>query len=370
MTRTTTQTKSRHRAETPAEWLEELGGALRMPYERAEAIREELAEHLRERVRDLELEGLDEAAAASAAVRELGDAAAVARRFRNADKTPIRRRIMNLAVIGIAGAALVTSVVAISGESSPGESPRALVERAITGMQDEQAQTGALLHLQAAIVELDEAGPSGPAGAGGNGLKAGPAPVRGELPLLSMMFARRETSGPPIAVEGLQGKDTRLDDVLKWVGAQAGATPVVRWMQMEAVGIGADETVTIQTGPTDLATMMTVLNEARGVFGAMDEGMIEYRMKDGVIEFAPRTFFDQREATVVWYDIERLLNAGIELEEVTDLITRFVEPDHWEENGGDLAFMQVVGGKMFVKAPPRMQEGVKWFIEQLATPES
>lgn len=36
-----------------------------------------------------------------------------------------------------------------------------------------------------------------------------------------------------------------------------------------------------------------------------------------------------------------------------ELITSFVDPEQWADNGGDLAFMKFVGGKLFVKAPPR-----------------
>lgn len=388
MTRETTNAKSRQRAETPAEWLEELGGALRMPYERAEAIREELAEHLRERVRDLELGGMSEAAAASVAVRELGDAAAVARRFRNADKTPIRRRIMNLAVIGIAGAALVTSVVAMRGEDSVREdSPRLLLERAVTVMREDPKSEEAhrlieravkaadsseraselRLRIESAIAETDEAGielvlvPELV-----EAISQPRVPVLKDLPLVSMMFARQEGKTPKTA-EGVKLDEARLEDALKWLSAQAELTPVVRWRQLGEVGISADDRVSITlNGPADFSAVMASINESRGVLDAADSRAIDYRVRDGAIEFATRESFDRRESALVSYNISGLIESGVDLGELRQAITVFVHPESWEDNGGDLGTMMIVGNRLFVKAPPRMQEGVEWFIEQLA----
>ena len=70
-------------------------------------------------VRDQMLAGVSECDAVRTAVAELGDAAALARRFREAGKTPLRRTAMNLAVLGVAGAAMVTSLVAVGGGTRP-----------------------------------------------------------------------------------------------------------------------------------------------------------------------------------------------------------------------------------------------------------
>lgn len=304
-------TESPRRAETPAEWLAELGIALRMPYERAEAIREELAEHLRERVRDLELEGLDETAAASMAVKELGDAAAVARRFRNAERTPIRRRIMNLAVIGIAGAALVTSVVAITGGDQPTGSNRATMYQAV---------------MDAGTQE-------------------------------------------PIAVQPLQVKNGKLEEVLAKLGAEAASRTVVRWSALNELGTDGGDAITFDAPLGDLASAVAAINEAMGRSPQGDPARLEFRVKDGVIEFGPRQMFDRRETVLVCYDIGDLIDAGIELDEMCGAITSFVDSTNWVNNGGDLGQMQVVGRRMFVRAPLRMQEGVQWIIEQLADKE-
>lgn len=302
------RTNASGKPETPHAWLTALGEALHMPYERAEAIREELAEHLRERVRDLELEGLDEAAAARVAVRELGDAVVVARRFRNAERTPIRRMLMNLAVIGIAGAALVTSVVAISGGGQPAGSDRATMYQAVEAARSE----------------------------------------------------------PRIAVQPAQVKDGKLGEVLNKLGAEAGSRTVVRWSALNEFGMDGGDAITFDAPLGDLASAVAAINEALGRGPQGDPATIEFRVKDGVIEFGPRQMFDRRETVLVCYDIGDLIDGGIELDEMCGAITSFVDTTNWVNNGGDLGHMQVVGRRMFVKAPLRMQEGVRWIIEQLA----
>lgn len=299
--------KEAARIETPAQWLDELGAALHMPFERAEAIREELAEHLRERIRDLELEGLDESAASSAAVKELGDAAAVARRFRHAERTPIRRRLMNLAVIGLAGAALVTSVVAINGGGQPERPGRAMVYEGQTNVD----------------------------------------------------------ARPSIAVKPLKVEKGKLGEVLNKLGAEAAARTVVRWNALNECGMDGGDEVNFDAPMGDLASTVAAINEARGL-NVNDVGALDYRVKDGVIEFAPRGLFDRRETVLVCYDIGDLIDSSIDLEQMCSVITSFVDPEAWRDNGGDLGSMQLVGRRMFVKAPPRMQDGVKWIMEQLA----
>jgi hypothetical protein len=53
------------------------------------------------------------------------------------------------------------------------------------------------------------------------------------------------------------------------------------------------------------------------------------------------------------------------VEDVVEVITSFVSPDDWRNNGGDVAQLNVVGDRLFVKAPRRMHPQVKWIIEQL-----
>ena len=374
-------------AETPAAWLEELRGALHMPFERAEAIRDELAEHLRERIRDLELEGMDEAAAASAAVKELGDAAAVARRFQIAVRTPLRRRVMNLAVIGLAGAALMTSVIALRGEQSPSLEPaNELLERAVTAMQKdpESPEVQVLLEQAASAVDRAERAhelrlriESVIASVDGNGAEVKVVPEVVEVATLLGGLKGKHQEGPAvwagdqpeqtgIRVPELNAVDGRVGDILERIAKEAKLTPHIRWAKFADVGMQAEDVVSIKFAGGDVAEAVMAINEARGIAEPTHEQFIDFRVNEDSIEFAPRAYFDSRENQVVCYDVGAVVDAGIELDKLAELFTSFVEPDHWTDNGGDLASYQIVGRRLFVKAPPRMQKGVKWFVERVA----
>ncbi|MEO0715404.1 MAG: hypothetical protein AAFY58_00285, partial [Planctomycetota bacterium] len=99
-------------------WLDVLVRLLDLPADEREGLRDELAAHLHERVRDLTLAGHDPAAPhtdpVTRAIAELGDQAELARALRNARHTPRRRRTLMLAgLIGTSAAALLISTAAL-----------------------------------------------------------------------------------------------------------------------------------------------------------------------------------------------------------------------------------------------------------------
>ena len=48
------------------------------------------------------------------------------------------------------------------------------------------------------------------------------------------------------------------------------------------------------------------------------------------------------------------------------LITSLAEPESWENNGGSLSRIHMLGERMFVEAPPRIHERVSWILGQVA----
>lgn len=106
-------------AEPPAQadpvgaWLDLLERLMRLPAGEAAEVRAELESHLRERARDLMVEGVPEPDAVGRAVAEAGEAAEVARAYRAARHSGRRRMLMNLSMLGVAGSALVVSAVAL-----------------------------------------------------------------------------------------------------------------------------------------------------------------------------------------------------------------------------------------------------------------
>lgn len=105
-------------------WLDRVTAMLRVPMAEREAIRAELNEHLRERIRDLMLSGAGEGAATSQAIGELGDAAMLARRYQEAIEPSSRRSLMHVGIATAATAALVFSGAALfQGGATPPAPP-------------------------------------------------------------------------------------------------------------------------------------------------------------------------------------------------------------------------------------------------------
>ena len=93
-------------------WLNMLARLLRLPAAEQQAIRDELAEHLHERMRDLMLGGATEQEALRTSISELGEAADLAQRFRAARRYRIRRTAMHASLVvlgaGFMGLGLLT----------------------------------------------------------------------------------------------------------------------------------------------------------------------------------------------------------------------------------------------------------------------
>lgn len=113
---------SRTKHDATEAWLDRVVSLLRLPTPEREAIRAELREHLRDRVRDLMLAGASEALATSQAIGELGDAAALARRYQEAIEPSSRRSIMQVGIASAAAAALVISGAALFQSGGAGSS--------------------------------------------------------------------------------------------------------------------------------------------------------------------------------------------------------------------------------------------------------
>jgi hypothetical protein len=98
-----------------ADWLGVFVPMLGLPAKGAAELRDELEDHLRARVDDLMITGSSEAEATRRAVAELGKTAELARTFRSARSEPRRRRLMQFAILGVAGVAAVMSTVSLVG---------------------------------------------------------------------------------------------------------------------------------------------------------------------------------------------------------------------------------------------------------------
>lgn len=303
-----------------AAWLHALARRMNVPASERKAVCDELDAHLRQRVQELMLCGLSEVAATADAIDELGDAEDLAKRYTQAYTHPRRRRIMQIGMLGIAGAAVVTAIVTLNGPGSV-------------------------------------------------------------IPASAFQPAHEE---PPAALRDVKvtaDLSLRWGDFFQAIGRGAQLPVFVHWPQLRALGGAEAPTFTPDNGigvelqGFSLDAAITLINDHANL--SADSGLA-YRVQDGRIVFSSQAFFDRQETVLVTYDLSAAIAArqadidgGATTQEVVDsikqLVTTLVHPDLWADNGGDLARMQTYGTKLFVSAPSRLQPKVQWVLSEMAT---
>jgi len=293
-------------------WLAVLMRLLHVSSSQREAIRDEIETHLRERVRDLMIGGAAEHDAIRTAISELGEVADLARRFSHASKLRIRRTIMNIAVLGVGAVSIATATIMFNGQQQP---PSRL-----------------------AVFESQPAGTEGRA----------PAVL--------------DDKTVPAAFAGHE-----LGLVLQYLAEAAGVDLVIDHRALDAVGVSLEEKITLNLrNPRPVAQVLDLV--AAGL-----EHPFAWRAADGMLEVSTGDVFDRREIVLASFDVQNVLDliwatSGDDesaTERLESLIIEYVEPSAWQVNGGDLANVSVVGGKMFVKSPSRFHEPIQWILSQL-----
>lgn len=346
-------------------WLRMFVGLLRLPAKQAAEIREELDGHLRERVRDLLLTGMSEAAAMRRAVEELGEAAEVAGRYRALRVEPQRRMIMQATALAVAGAALALSIVAFSGTENPPGGAEVLEHSGHRLVLEPEIEDGSLLRLSPRI--LEEAGRPL---IDSHGIRLEYArrtlALTVEQPLVQVLLEEPD-GGPRFEV----GLETSLEGAFKALGEALGRPVNVQWGLLENVGAARDMPVSLRAEDATVAMVLRWISDGADLSGGHS---LDYRLTEKQLGIGTREYFDRREREVVVYDLSGIVAARFStyderredvVEEVTSLIRTFVSPEDWREHGGELAEMQVVGDRMFVKAPRRMHPQIEWILGQL-----
>ncbi len=297
-------------------WLVVFGRLLQLPDATKQAIRDELDQHLRERIRDLVLAGTNETEALRLAIDELGSAADLAQRFKTANRPNRRRLIMHATIIGIGAASLVTAGMFVSSTGRP------------------------------AAVYYDP-----PAG----------------------IDERADLADVPISVTF---DETRLDEVFDYFAKVVKSDLVAYWSVLEECGVSRDKLVTIRLERKRPLSQVIGLVLA----SAAETGwpVIDWRYGDGLMEFSTRQYFDCRELRLAAFDVTGVLDGLAERSLTTDaaaaeilceLIFEYVEPTAWQANGGRIAQLTVVGTTMLIRAPQRIHAEVEWILSQLSAAE-
>jgi hypothetical protein len=292
-------------------WLSVFTRLLHLPEPQRLAIRAELEAHIHERTRDLMLDGCDERSATRQAIDELGEIAQLARRFDAADRPHHRSTLMQLAIISAIATATVTGAVLLKPSTHP--QPMRMFEQ-------KQAQ-------------LEP-----------------PADV-GSVTL---------TMQPDMSMASL------VELILR--DAKLGVS--VDWDEMEEIGLSREMPLGMGGQAMPLASTLQLLAQR----GSGPHDRLAWRFRDRMLVLASAARFDREETVLTSADVAavivRISSQGDvprvdAAEQLVNLITQFVEPECWVDNGGSLAKVTIVGGKMFVEAPPRIQERVAWIIGEL-----
>ncbi len=293
-------------------WLAVLVRLLHVSPHQSEAIRDEIEAHLRERVRDLMIAGVAEHDAIRTAISELGEVAELASRFSHASKLRIRRTIMNIAVLGVGAVGIATATIMFNGPQQPDSRLSVF-------------QPPATASTAAAASALND--------------RTVPAPFNG----------------------------TELGEVLRFLAQAADLDMIIDRNALEEAHIALHEPITLNLStPRPLPQVLDLV-------AAQLDHAFAWRAADGILEISTAEVFDRREIVLASFDVQNVLDliwatSGDDesaTERLESLIIEYVEPYAWQVNGGDLANVSVVGGKMFVKSPARFHEPIQWILGQL-----
>lgn len=160
---------------------------------------------------------------------------------------------------------------------------------------------------------------------------------------------------------GLDIAGATLEGVLQSIASQRDLQSFFRVQDLVEVGLDLEDEVSLKAPALTLTETFTLLNETLGRSGSES---VDYRVRDGVMEIASARYFDKREARLAVYDVAPILQQNDPME-LIDLIVNIVSPEDWTDNGGDLAQVRVLDGRLFISAPPRMHQQVAWILEQL-----
>lgn len=311
-------------------WLNAFARLLNLPAERRREIVAELEAHLTERVRDLMIDGHAEAAATQLAIRELGDAAVIASRFHKAERTHPRRWIMNTLILGVSAAAISLSTLALrqAAVAPPSHAPNSPPAQSST------------LSAQSTIPE--------------------------SLSSLDPDFATTTTAPEPtFTVRAGETAAEFFDDFAKSFGVSA----FVHWDQFERIQLRPETTIAMGAVAIPRSEAWKLVQDQ-----ITRSGGLGWRLRADQVEVSLQQDLDRREIELAAYDLTKFLSdyppneANMITQNAMQLVTQTIEPTYWSQNDGDLASIHAVGRKLFVRAPKRVHENIRWIINQLETP--
>ena len=349
--------------------------------------RAELESHLRDRARDLMLAGLNADEAARRAIDELGEAAEIAASYRATRVESQRRKVMQVAAIGLAAGAAVVSVAAMfqGARATPTMASPVMAEPAMVASSAVASVEQADPTLTRTTIEVEKS----------SELMAGDAvslrlvkldgetvalrASKVEMAIAASVPLTLEDYRAPLEESELLAKTTvtgkvegaRVIDALRAIADGSGGKIRVSLERVESMTeCGVENLIGNRAWKgVALVQVMQELSE-----GLPECGRIVARDRGEYLEVGPARLFDARETRFVAYRVEGVLGRAFSYEAdetkraelLRGTLSAMVYRDDWADNGGSIGEMHYAGGSLFVKAPERHQHMVAWVLRKLS----
>ncbi len=349
-----------------AAWLDLVTSLLRLPAGQSAEIREELESHLRDRVRDLMLGGLDAEEAMTRAISELGDAADLAARFRSARRDSPRRRAMNTIGLGVAAGAAVISMAALLRPGTPpavapGGTQTAEATPAGGGAGTPHRQD---IRVRSQPITLEQAT------ARIEQLEAQLRAVRAEA--LGEAIPTRPAQDDPLELTVVtlgEVKDLSVRDALEFVAQRAG-------LKLEVLS-KLDPSAKLDIGSYRESSPVP-LNSLFGTFPQMSG--LRYRIRGDTLQVAASSVFISRDYSIRAYAVGGLfgvsgvhhgpqgpIGSGDGLIKTLEQLSPRPEPgESFNNSAGRMGVFSQIGPTLFVFGPEIVHERVRWILRQVA----
>lgn len=225
----------------------------------------------------------------------------------------------------------------------------------------------------------------------------------GQVVVRSSGIPQRDTLTKFMAVTSVEFKETRLEEVMRWVVATSGADADVLWMDDHSgAGLDKDTPVTAKFENRTLLDIVEGVLERFGDVNASGGGATWQMTQSGAIQISTKDRLNKYRRVEVYpirdlmldtpnytnayeLDLQQALqqagqggggggqspftqgNQGEQQQkrsdeeksnEIIDILTQLVEPDQWQQNGGEAATMRYFQGALLVNAPDYVHRGL------------
>lgn len=349
-------------------WLDVLETLLPLSDAERKGIRDELASHLRERVRDLTLSGTNEHDAVRIAIAELGDAADLAKSYSHVKSLWPRWARSNTMKVTLASVLVVSLVV--GGFALRGIGQQQQAEQSL-----QQAQSAYKTALADVLQNSDKAWWDAHA-ANNNAAQSASSPLfAGRLRLETP--ATPADQFPDITVDF--GQDMTWRKLMDAIAKASNMGMVTNFNVIESeLGISGDSTIGMDIHGMKLQAAIQMLNQD---IIRVTDNKLAIRVHDNTIEVATERYFDERESETRTYSLDALVRQHIEKsapaspsrlqaeervgEQVVGILQDMVNPTMWVSNGGTLSSMRQFGSKLFITAPQRHFKSIEWVLTEI-----